>query len=137
MLSIFFCVFLQQANARKEELSINKEEDFSIKIHYFLKEVKKGNISIENKKELYYIVNTLNSRTKKQKERFLLYYGLMSNDKPLTLLEIGKLNDCSPNAVRSSVVRIKSKIAVINGVQRKKLLDMIESEEKIYNDDIV
>ena len=103
------------------------KDDFSNKVHWFLKEIRKQNMSIEDREELYNIMMKLESRTEKQKRRFALYYGLVvNNDKKLSFTEIAKLDNCSVVAIRTSVVRVRSKIPFIKGVEKEKILKMIK-----------
>lgn len=111
-------------------METNHDNHFAIQMHSFLERVRKEEISIEKKQTLYDIVQQLNGRTEKQKKRFLLYYGLMPNDynKKINLCEIGIRDNCSANAVRFSIVRVKSSIAKIKDENTRRILLEISKE---------
>ena len=107
------------------------EKEFVDKIHWFLKEIRKRNVNIENKRNLYNIITTLKSRTDNQRRRFALYYGLAINEnKALSLTEIAKLDNCSVPAVRSSIVRIRNTIPMIKGIEKERILQIIKDMEE-------
>ena len=103
--------------------------NFSIQVHDFFRDIRKNNMSIEKKEKLYLIIMGLETRTNKQKERFLLYYDLMpnSNEEKLTFSDIGEICNCSVSAIRNSILRVRSEIATLEDrKKRKELLEIIK-----------
>ena len=70
--------------------------------------MKKYNISDRYKEQIYNVVLKLPKKTDLQKERFIRYYGLQPTEfKKETLSAIAREQNCTPNAVRSSVISIR------------------------------
>lgn len=70
--------------------------------------MKQYDISNDHKEELYNIVLKLNKKTDLQKERFIRYYGLKPTEfKRETLSAIAREQNCTPNAIQSSVISIR------------------------------
>lgn len=99
-------------------------------VHDFLDKIKKRKISKKKRKQLYDFIVSLEDRTEKQKERFLLYYGLIPNNENLkgNYTEIGKKYICKPTAIKCSVVSVVSNIATIEGEKKQILKNIIESK---------
>ena len=96
---------------RRNINTITEEKDMILKKwEDFLKELKNQKICEEKKKCLYEEVIKLEETTEKQRNRFLLYYGLYENKKPLLYKEIATIYNCSANTVRDSVLTIKIKM---------------------------
>jgi len=109
------------------------DNEFAIQLQYFLRKIRKRGIRVENREKLYQIVQQLENRTEKQKNRFLLFYGLINNDNEvkITMTNIAKKEECSASAVRLSIVRIISTIDNIKDERIKKiLLEIINDEMK-------
>lgn len=113
-------------------------EVFSKKVHNFLNRIRTENISIEDKKKLYFLVNNLPVRTENQKKRLLLYYGIILDNKPLTLAEIAHMDNCSLSAVQCSIIKVRSNMARLNG-ESKELLEKIilKNKEGVYEYDVI
>lgn len=97
------------------------DKDFSNYFRNFLIKVRNGMLIKKNREKLYEIVINMEELTKKQKRRFILYYGLCSNSKPLTYADIGRMEKCTDYAIEESVSRATSKLEHIRG-QKKQLL---------------
>lgn len=70
--------------------------------------MKKYNIYDRYKEQIYNVVLKLPKKTDLQKERFIRYYGLQPTEfKKETLSAISREENCTPNAVRSSVISIR------------------------------
>lgn len=70
--------------------------------------MKKFEISDLDKEKIYTILMNLNSKTDKQKDRFIRFFGLKPNNfKRETLNEIAMSYKCTPSAIRSSIVSVK------------------------------
>ncbi len=62
------------------------------------------------KQEVCNIVNRLENKTTTQAERFILLYNLKLGEKEYRQCDLAKKYNCSSNAIRLSVNRIRSKL---------------------------
>lgn len=92
---------------------------------YQILELARNNLLNEiQKQKLYNIVINLNNRTENQKQRFLLYYNLKKNQQnTYRLIDIARIYNVTPNAIRCSVGRIRN--ALVN-LQDEEILDLKE-----------
>lgn len=99
-------------------------------VHSFLDKIKKIKINRKKRKQLYDFIISLEDRTAKQKERFLLYYGLTSKNEELkgSYTAIGKMYSCNLSAIKSSVIAVVNQIARIEGEKREILKNIMESK---------
>lgn len=90
--------------------------------------MKKIEISNIDKEKIYTIVMNLNSKTDKQKDRFIRFFGLKpKNFKRETLNEIAMSYKCTPSAIRSSIISVKitlylipeDKFEILNNIYQK------------------
>ena len=107
------------------------DREFVIQVQYFLVKIRREGIHTENKKKLYQIVQQLENRTEKQKNRFLCYYGLVNdyNEGKITLKDLATKEGCIVTTVRNSIVRIINAIDNIKDEGTKKALLEIMNEE--------
>ena len=88
--------------------NISKFTDRRDLVGWILDYMKKYNISDRYKEQIYNVVLKLPKKTDLQKERFIRYYGLQPTEfKKETLSAISREENCTPNAVRSSVISIR------------------------------
>ncbi len=95
-------------------------------VHNFLKKIKKRHIDNEYKKILINIVNTLEKRNDKQKNRFISYYCLGNGTKRETLKNIAERENCSPGAIRCSIVKVSASLAHLEDERKNILIDLME-----------
>lgn len=110
-------------------LKYDELNDFSIQVYAFFKDIKKNSISIEKKRKLYLLIMDLETITKRQKMRFLLYYNLMPNNNgdKLTFSDVSKIYNCSGSAIRNSIIRVRHTIARLEDRKKKnELLEIME-----------
>ena len=90
--------------------------------------MKKTEIPNIDKEKIYAIVMNLSSKTDKQKDRFIRFFGLKPNGlKRETLNEIAMSYKCTPSAIRSSVISVKitlyripeDKFEILNNIYQK------------------
>lgn len=106
---------------------------FVIQFQYFLVKIKRKGIRSKNRKKLYQIVQQLENRTEKQKNRFLCYYGLNNsyNEVKITLKDLAKKEGCIVTTIRQSIVRIINAIDNIKDERIKNiLLEIMDDEMK-------
>ena len=88
--------------------NISKFTDRRDLVGWILDYMKKYNISDRYKEQIYNVVLKLPKKTDLQKERFIRYYGLQPTEfKKETLSAISREENCTPNAVRNSVISIR------------------------------
>lgn len=88
--------------------NISKFTDRRDLVGWILDYMKKYNIYDRYKEQIYNVVLKLPKKTDLQKERFIRYYGLQPTEfKKETLSAISREENCTPNAVRSSVISIR------------------------------
>ncbi len=92
-------------------------DDFFIKL-------KNGKISNENKEILYNLVISLEKGTKLQKERFILFYNLNSENSNYNFTSLGKQQNCSSPAIRYSIVRLRSFLVNLKD-ERKEIFEKL------------
>jgi len=90
--------------------------------------IKKTEISNIDKEKIYKIITNLNSKTDKQKDRFVRFFGLKPKSfKKETLSEVALAYGCTPSAIRSSIISVKitlyripeDKFEVLNKIYQK------------------
>ena len=88
--------------------NISKFTDRRDLVGWILDYMKKYNIYDRYKEQIYNVVLKLPKKTDLQKERFIRYYGLQPTEfKKETLSAISREENCTPNAVRNSVISIR------------------------------
>lgn len=88
--------------------NISRFTDKKDLVGWLLDYMKQYNISNKHKEQVYRVVLKLPKKTNLQKARFIRYYGLQPTEfKKETLSAISKDQNCTPNAVRSSVIAIR------------------------------
>ena len=88
--------------------NISKFTDRRDLVGWILDYMKKYNISDRYKEQIYNVVLKLPKKTDLQKERIIRYYGLQPTEfKKETLSAISREENCTPNAVRNSVISIR------------------------------
>ena len=102
-------------------------EEKRVVIYELLELIKSKEIYKYQKESVYDIVMNLPNKTIKQKERFIRLYNLDSNIKQqYTLTTLANESKCTPNAIRTSVVSIKSALARISDENIMILKNIIE-----------
>ncbi len=102
-------------------------EDYSDRLHAFLKQIKKEKISESQIEILTDIVSHLERNTKKQIKRFITYYCSKDNDNQVTLAKMAQEEGCTVNAIRCSIVRVTFSLVKLNDYRKDILI-------KIMND---
>ena len=84
-------------------------------VYSLLKILRTKQINEYHRKTIFNIVMRIPNKTIKQKMRFIDFYGLNpQNRKRCTLNSIAEENNCTANAIRTSVVTIKSALTRIS-----------------------
>lgn len=92
-----------------------KNKDKSLVVNELLDLAKKSKLNSDQKRKILNIVENLDNATETQKERFIIYYGFNDNGLNLrNLTKIEKAYDCTPSAVRLSVITLKNKLSRLN-----------------------
>lgn len=87
------------------------------------------NISDNHKEIIYNMVLSLSKKTENQKERFIRYYGLKPPEfKSETMTSIARDSNCTPSAVRTSIITIR--IALVRHISE----DEFHVLEQIYKE---
>ena len=71
-------------------------------------------LSDSQKKEICNIINRLEQKTTIQVERFILFYNLKVGEKEYRQCDLARKFNCSSNAIRLSVNRVRSKLISTN-----------------------
>lgn len=88
-----------------------KDNNKIIIVNNLLALAKQSKLNYKQKSKILKIIKNLSIATEKQKERFIIYYGLDDNGVRISnLTAIAKLDGCTMSAVRSSVISIKNKL---------------------------
>lgn len=88
--------------------NISRFTDKKDLVGWLLDYMRQYNISNKHKEQVYCVVLKLPKKTNLQKERFIRYYGLQPTEfKKETLSAISRDQNCTPTAVRSSVIAIR------------------------------
>lgn len=73
--------------------------------------MKNSRLNNSQKIQIINLVEQEKTATKKQKERFMLFYGLNKNgEKDMNFTQISKIYNCNIAAIRSSVFAMKCKL---------------------------
>lgn len=100
------------------------DKDFCEYFFEFLKNVRNGIVPKEDTKKLYEIVMNMEELTENQKRRFTLYYGLNSNRKLLKYSDIGRMENCSGDAIKQSISRVESRLVHSRKEIKYKLIEI-------------
>lgn len=108
-------------------MGVNEVEEYYNKIKKFFEEIKKKDLKIETKQDLYDLIMGLEDRTDNQKRRFILYYNLVPapNSKAMTYATIAKIDGCTPNAIPQSVFKVMNSIRRLKDERKDILLKII------------
>lgn len=101
--------------------------EYSDSVHNFLKKIKKMHIDNKYKEILIEIVNSLEKRTKKQKNRFISYYCSKDEFKQETLKSIAERENCRPGAIRYSIVRITASLVHLKDERKNALIEIMQN----------
>ncbi len=99
-------------------------EDYSDRLHAFLKQIKKEQVDESQIEILIDIASHLERNTKKQITRFITYY--CSKDQ-VTLAKMAREEGCTVNAIRCSLVSVTFSLVKLNDYRKDILI-------KIMND---
>ena len=103
-------------------------------VDLFFMRLKHGWVSTEKKKLLYNLVLSLDEATKLQKERFILAYNLKSEPNiKYNLSSIAKEQNCSPSAVKYSIVRIRCFLVNLIDEIKNIFLSIIKDDDYFNN----
>lgn len=91
-----------------EDIWFREKQHIRDKLITFLEGQTLNNVQ---RKKLFEIIMNMEDATLKQKERFILYYGLGKNKEKIhNFSKIAKLENCCQSNIRQSINKIKSKI---------------------------
>lgn len=103
-------------------------------IDLFFMRLKHGWVSAEKKELLYNLVLSLDEATELQKERFILAYNLKSNSNiKYNLSSIARKQNCSPSAVKYSIVRIRCFLVNLIDERKNIFLSIIKDDDYFNN----
>lgn len=102
-------------------------EDYSDRLHSFLKQIKKEKVNENQIEILTDIVSHLERNTKKQITRFITYYCSKDGNNQVTLAKMAREEGCTVNAIRCSLVRVTFSLVKLNDYRKDILI-------KIMND---
>lgn len=101
----------------KEEIS---KDLYSFVVHNFLENLRKNKICENKKISVSKFINNLSNCTEKQKQRFLIYYNLIPNNKRiLNYNDIGKIENRTSSSIKTSIVSISSKLVNLKDEEKK------------------
>ena len=104
-------------------------EDYSDRLHAFLKQIKKEQVDESQIEILIDIVSHLERNTKKQITRFITYY--CSKDQ-VTLAIMAREEGCTVNAIRCSIVRVTFSLVKLNDYRKDILIKIMNNVMKSY-----
>lgn len=91
------------------DITIQEFQERSNTIVSLLDLMKKTDISIKDKQELYNIIMKIPKKTDNQKDRFVRFWGIKPTEfKKETLISIGKSYGCGASAVRGAIMSVRS-----------------------------
>lgn len=99
-------------------------EDYSDRLHAFLKQIKKEQVDESQIEILIDIASHLERNTKKQITRFITYYCSKAQ---ITLAKMAREEGCTVNAIRCSLVSVTFSLVKLNDYRKEILI-------KIMND---
>lgn len=94
---------------------------------------KQGFLNSSQKQTIYKIISRLEDSTTNQIERLALYYNLKDGEKEYRLCDIGKIYNCSANAIRFSIARAKNRLIHTKDEDIVLLKNILEECIKKYN----
>lgn len=82
------------------------------------------------RKKLFEIIMNMENATLIQKERFILYYGLDTNNEKIhSAGKIAKLQKCTTSSIRQSINRVKSQIPQLSDEKIDRIREIIEENK--------
>lgn len=102
-------------------------------VYKILKVAKQGFLDSSQKQTIYEIISRLENSTTIQIERLALYYNLKDGEKEYRLCDIGKLYNCSGNAIKFSIARAKNRLIHTKEEDIVLLKNILEECIKKYN----
>ena len=73
--------------------------------------MKNSRLNNNQKLKMIDIIKNEKTATQKQKERFMLFYGLnLSGEKDMTLTQLSKMCGCNYGAIKGSIIGMKKKL---------------------------
>ena len=108
-------------------IGIIKLDERKIIIQSIIKILKENKLSDTHKKYFYEIVlNT--KKTKQQKERFNMYYGLGEHtNNAKTILEISKYYNCTVSAIRCAIIAVEHALYRISEDTIRELNEILQN----------
>lgn len=112
-------------------MGVNEVGEYYNKITNFFEEIRKKDLKIETKQDLYDLIMGLENRTDNQKRRFILYYNLepQPNSKCMTYAAIARLDGCTANAIPQSVFKVMCSIRRLKDERKDLLLKIIAEND--------
>lgn len=108
---------------------MKETEDFSLLVHNFLTSIRAKEIPESKIKEFLDFVDKLKKGTEIQRRRFFMFFDVKENQKLETYTSISKKENCTCNAIRGSVTRIRSHLVWLKDEERDNLIKIIKSDK--------
>lgn len=106
-----------------------EEEDLSLLVHNFLNSIRARKIPENKIKEFFDFVSNLKVGTDIQKRRFFMFFDVKENEKLETYTSISRKENCTCNAIRGSVIRVRSFLVWLKDEERNTLIKIIKSDK--------
>lgn len=97
-------------------------EDYSDRLHAFLKQIKKEQVDERQIEILIDIASHLERNTKKQITRFITYYC----SQEITLDQMAREEGCTVNAIRCSLVSVTFSLVKLNDYRKEILIKIMD-----------
>ena len=105
---------------------VDKEREYlSALVYDFLKTLRERKVTERKKQEFFNFIDNLNQGTEIQKRRFKMFFNLKENEKLESYSSIGRKENCSCNAIRNSVIRIRGILVNLKDNEREQLVNIL------------
>lgn len=108
---------------------MEEKEDFSLLVHNYLKSIRAKEIPENKIREFFEFVDKLKIGTDIQRRRFFMFFDVKENQKIETYTSISKKENCTCNAIRGCVNRIRSHLVWLKDEERKDLIKIIKNSD--------
>lgn len=106
---------------------VDKEREYlSVLVYDFLKTLRERKVTERKKQAFFNFIDNLDQGTEIQKRRFKMFFNVKENEKLEGYSSIGRKENCSCTAIRSSVIRIRAILVNLKGNEREQLINILK-----------
>lgn len=106
---------------------VDKEREYlSTLVYDFLKALRERKVTERKKQAFFNFIDNLDQGTEIQKRRFRMFFYLKENEQLESYSSIGRKENCSCNAIRRSVIRLRAILVNLKDNEREQLINILK-----------